>query len=203
VVKLDVREDERVGKVVHELRALVEEGGVVLVAFDDEGASVAEAETGSEVLCDASDEKRRREAGLAARGDFVDPGQHAGGGGLAVGSGDDQRFVTANEFVVDQARQRGEGDVLVEHKLDFRIAARDGVADNDEVRRRLQIGFRKWLGDGDAELAQKIGHGRIRGLVRAGDAVTLELQQPGERGHCGAADSDEVDVLLIGHFGER
>ena len=37
VVELDVGEDERVGKVVEEFGAFVEEGGVVLVAFDDEG----------------------------------------------------------------------------------------------------------------------------------------------------------------------
>ena len=33
--------------------------------------------------------------------------------------------------------------------------------------------------------------------------MALELQQPGERGHGGAADSDEVDVFLIGHYGGR
>ena len=47
VVELDVREDERVRKVVEEFGAFVEEGGVVLVAFDDEVARGAELEAGS------------------------------------------------------------------------------------------------------------------------------------------------------------
>ncbi len=120
-----------------------------------------------------------------------------------MSAGDDQRLVIANEFVVDHARQRGEGDVLVEHELDFRIAARNGVAHDNKIGWWLQIGCRERLGDGDAELPEQIGHRRIRRLIRAGDAVTLQLQQSGERGHGGAADSDEVDVLLIGHFEER
>ena len=36
VVEFDVRENERVGEVVEKFGAFVEEGGVVLVAFDDE-----------------------------------------------------------------------------------------------------------------------------------------------------------------------
>ena len=46
VVELDVGEDGGVGEVVQELGALVEEGGVVLVAFEDEGAGVG-ADAGS------------------------------------------------------------------------------------------------------------------------------------------------------------
>jgi hypothetical protein len=65
VVELDVGEDERVGKVVEELGALVEEGGVVLVAFDDEGARGAKLEAGAEVFRDAADEERRLERGIS------------------------------------------------------------------------------------------------------------------------------------------
>src|SRR5579859_4599016 len=47
VIKFDVGENERVRKVVQELGSLVEEGGVVLVAFNNEGAGGAELEARS------------------------------------------------------------------------------------------------------------------------------------------------------------
>ena len=62
VVEFDVREDQRVRKVVQKLGALVEEGGVVLVAFDDEGARGAQLKAGAEVFCHAADEERRFES---------------------------------------------------------------------------------------------------------------------------------------------
>ena len=40
VIKLDVRQNQRVGKVMHELRTLVEEGRIVLVSLEDEGPSL-------------------------------------------------------------------------------------------------------------------------------------------------------------------
>ncbi len=43
--------------------------------------------------------------------------------------------------------------------------------------------------------AELVGHGRVGGGVGAGDAVALGAEHAGERGHRGAADADEVDVL--------
>ena len=54
-------EDERVGKVVEEFWALIEEGSIVLVAFDDESARGPEMKAGAEVLRYASDEEGRLE----------------------------------------------------------------------------------------------------------------------------------------------
>ena len=143
VVELDVGEDERVGKVVEELRTLVEEGGVVLVAFDDEGARGAQLEAGAEVFCDAADEERRLERGILARGDLVNPRQHAGGGGFAVGSGDDERLAADEKLFAQQRGHRGEGNALVEDALDFRVAARERVADDDEIGRGTRGSIRR------------------------------------------------------------
>ena len=44
VVELDGGDEERVGVVVQELRTLVEERGIVLVALDDEPLAAADAE---------------------------------------------------------------------------------------------------------------------------------------------------------------
>ena len=50
-------------------------------------------------------------------------------------SGDDQDFFAAQEFVVQNLRQRAERNALVEDVLQFDVAARDGVADDDQVGR--------------------------------------------------------------------
>jgi hypothetical protein len=50
VVELDGRDDERARTVVQKLRGLVEEGRVVLVAFDDEVLSLPFAEAAVEII---------------------------------------------------------------------------------------------------------------------------------------------------------
>ena len=67
VIEFDVGEDQRVGKVVQKLRSLVEEGGVVFVAFDDEGARGPQLKAGAEVFRHAADEERRLERGIFLR----------------------------------------------------------------------------------------------------------------------------------------
>ncbi len=143
VVEFDVGEDERVRKVVEELGAFVEEGGVVLVALDDEGARGAELKAGAEVFRDAADEERGLERGIFARGNLVDPGQHAGGGGFAVGSGDDEGFAACEKLLAQQRGHGGEGNALVEDALDFGIAARERVADDDEIGRGIESSIRR------------------------------------------------------------
>ena len=201
VVELNVRENERCGKVMEEFRAFVEEGCIVLVALEDEVAGGAELKACAEVLRDAADEERRLKQWILARGHLVDPREHAGGGGLAVRSGDDKRFATGKEFFAQQCGHGCERNTLVEDALNFGIAARERVADDDEVGNRIEIRFAVWLADGNAERAKQIAHGRIGGLVGACDAVALELQQAGERGHGCAADTDEVNVARrCGHL---
>jgi hypothetical protein len=63
VIEFDSGEDDGVRKIMKKFRTFVEEGSVVFVAFEDEMLTRAEMETGSEVFSDASDEKRRIEAG--------------------------------------------------------------------------------------------------------------------------------------------
>ena len=41
-----------------------------------------------------------------------------------------------------------------------------------------KIGFGVWLEDGNAERAEQIAHGRIGGLVGAGDAMALSCSRP-------------------------
>ncbi len=75
--------------------------------------------------------------GVGAAGDFVDPGEHAGGGGLAVGAADDEALAVGEELVVDERGHGGHGDALVEDDFELGVAAGDGVADDDEVGARV------------------------------------------------------------------
>ena len=57
VIELDVREDQRIRKVMLKLRSLIEEGSIVFVAFDDECARGAKLEAGVEVFRNPADQK--------------------------------------------------------------------------------------------------------------------------------------------------
>ena len=57
VIEFDRGENDRVGKVVKELRSLVEESGVVFVAFEDEVLACSKLKAGAEIFGDAADQK--------------------------------------------------------------------------------------------------------------------------------------------------
>jgi len=52
---------------------------------------------------------------------------------------DDDRFTAFQEFFADESGHGGERDALIEDALHFRIAAGECVADDDEVRRRIEV----------------------------------------------------------------
>src|SRR5690606_9437789 len=79
VVVLDIRDRERSRPVVHELRALIEERGVVFVGFDDEILRAAEPRGNSEIRRNAADEKTGLEPRI-----IEDPRKHARRRRLAV-----------------------------------------------------------------------------------------------------------------------
>jgi hypothetical protein len=88
-------------------------------------------------------------------GRFEDPGKHGGGGGFAMRAGNHENFFAKQKFVMQNLRQRAEGDALVEHAFQFRIAARNRIADNDEVRPRIEVRGGERLGNGNAERFEK------------------------------------------------
>ena len=91
MVELDVVYDDEFGEVVNEFGALVEEGGVVFVPFEDEIFRVTEIGALTEVRWNSADEV----AGLKACG-FEYPGEYRGGGGFSVRAGDNE-IVSASE----------------------------------------------------------------------------------------------------------
>ena len=136
VIELDVVDDGDVGQVLQELRRLVEVGAVVLVAFDDERLALADAiarAVVAEVPRDAADEHRRIRAGRGQQ----PPGQRRRRG-LAVRAGDHDRVRVPQPLIANRFRQRRVANAAVEHGLELRVAARDGVADHDQIRGRVR-----------------------------------------------------------------
>ena len=102
---------------MQELRTFVEEGGVVLVAFEDEVLAFAEMKARAKIFGDATDQERWLQSSRVE-----DPRQHRCCRGLAVGSSNDQHFFTYEEFVVQQLRQRTERNALIEDVFQFHVA---------------------------------------------------------------------------------
>ncbi|MDR6234962.1 hypothetical protein QE440_002703 [Pseudomonas psychrotolerans] len=122
------------------------------------------------------------------------PGQHAGGGGLAMGPGHCQ-YPAALQHMLGQPLWAGDiGQTFVQHVFHRRIAARQGVADHHQVRRGVELRRVVALGQLDALGFQLGAHGRIDVGIGAGHAMAGFLGQHRERPHEGAADTEDVDV---------
>src|SRR4029453_1283474 len=101
MVKLDIAYDRDLRQVVHKLRTLVEICRVVFVAFNDEVIASSNSKTYAEVLGDAANQENWVKAALIQH-----PGGDARSRCLAMGPGDNQRAVAANEFFFDDFRLR-------------------------------------------------------------------------------------------------
>ncbi|SXN49574.1 Uncharacterised protein [Klebsiella pneumoniae] len=134
VVELKVVEDQRPRAVVNKLGALVEEGAVIFVGFNDEERAVAQARGDVEIARNAANHEPR----FIAAG-FKDPGRHAGSGGFAVGPGDGQHPAIAQHEVVQPLRAGHIGNIIFQHRFNARVAASHGVTDNHQVRPGLQL----------------------------------------------------------------
>src|ERR1700720_3882607 len=96
--------------VVKELWAAIEKCGLVLVTLDDEFFSAAQSVASVvEIRNHAANEKIR-----APTGDMKNPGEHGGSGRLAMGPGDDDRGVAADEIVLEKLRHGTVRNFLIE-----------------------------------------------------------------------------------------
>jgi hypothetical protein len=131
---------------MQKLRTLVEERSVIFVAFEDEVFAVAEPEAATKVFGDASDQEGRLQTcGLE------DPSKHRGCRRLAVGTGHYEHVFADEELIVQNLWQRTERNALVENQFEFDVAARERVANNNQIRPRIQVRLGKGLGKGDSE----------------------------------------------------
>jgi hypothetical protein len=76
---------------------------------------------------------------------------------------------------MDHLRHGDKGNALIEQVLKLRIAARNCIADYNQVGCRREIAFAERLQHGNAERLQKSGHRRISGGIRAPHFETAQL----------------------------
>ncbi len=106
---------------------------------------------------------------------------------------DDERAFAADEKFPEQLRQRAVTQPVVEHELGLGIAARNGVADDDEVGIVRQVALVVTVHHGDFFGGEERRHWLINILIRAGDGKTLVVHRGGGGRHRGAADAGEMD----------
>ena len=181
------------GQVVDELRPLVEEGGVVLVALDHEVPAARQPVAAPEVHRHAADQERRVEPGPVQQ-----EGEQARGRRLAVRPRDHERRPGPEELLGEERGQAREALAPVEHRLHLGVASRERVADHHEVgvRGHVRLGPRRE--DRDAQRLELRRHRRVDVLVGARHLVALLAQEPGERRHGRPADGRQVDLHSTG-----
>ena len=117
-----------------------------------------------------------------------------GGCGFAVRAADhERRFVTQEK--VGQRLGHGEiGQGQTPKLYGFRVYGPHHIADNHQIRLRVQVLGQKALLHRNVQAGQKIRHGRIDILIRARDVEAPGLEHPGQGGHGRAADADQVNM---------
>ena len=198
VVELDARDERGARSVVEELRPLVEEGGVVLVALDGEGVARAGARRALEVGHAPADQ----EAGVLSGG-FEEPGDEGRRRRLAVRAGDDDAPLLRKDQRAEELGERAVEQLGGEERYGLLVVGADDVADDDEVRRAAAAGSGEVLRvvadhHVDPERREVVAHRRVDARVGAGDLEPGVHQHAGERGHGGAADAHDVNAVRRG-----
>ena len=192
MVHLDIVDDDHFRQVMEELGALVEEGGVVLIALQYAECRIGEPAAATQVAGDAAN----HEAGVEPVG-FQHPGQHGGGGCLAVGSGHDQVALAPEKEFLHGFRQTHVAQAGVEHCFHFNVAAAHGVADDHHVGVCRDVGGVVALENLNALILEESGHGRVDIGIGAGYHVALSCHGRCNGPHGGATYSEKVNVFHI------
>ncbi len=116
--------------VVNELRALVEERGVVFVCLDDEEWVAAQARTRAEVRRHTTNEKTGIETG-----GLQQPRKDGGRCRLAMRAGHAQHPAIAQHLRCEPFRPGNIGNAAFEQCLDDRLPAHHHVAHHDDIGR--------------------------------------------------------------------
>ena len=199
MIEFDRSENDGVGKVVQEFRTLVEEGGVVLVAFEDEVLALAEMKARSEIFSNAADQER----GIAVQRDERSR--------RASTLSSSCRAFRRRPILLSRARNSSCSNCGSEQNgmRWSRMCSSSALPREMALPTTTKSGFgsRFFASNGWAtgmpRSREKIRHRRIGGGVGTGDAVSALLEHSGQRGHGGAADADQVDVFCIDSYYEN
>ena len=108
--------------------------------------------------------------------------------------GDDDGMAIPEELVPNPFGQRAVALPSGQHRLEFDVAARDGVTDYHHVCRRVDVRRVVSLEHLDVLGPQEVAHRRIDAGIRAGDAMAAPLQHRGKRRHRRAGHANQVNV---------
>ena len=111
-----------------------------------------------------------------------------------MGAGDAQHPFSLQDMLGQPLRPGNVGQALVEYRFKQRIAARNGVADDENVRCQRQLADVETFDEIDAGGAQLVAHRWIDIGIAAGDLVAGGHRQLGDAAHEGAADSQNMNV---------
>ena len=193
MVKFNIIENDEFGEVVEELASFIGEGSVVLVSFENpEGAGAVVASAG-EVEGNSADEPAGMETCF-----FKKESEHGGGGGLAMGAGDDEIARVVEEPTAEEFREGDKRNAVGEDGFELGVSTGEGVADDGEVGFRGKILFGVAFVEDDTSIAEKIGHGRIDSLIGSGDLETQFAEHCGDGTHATSCDSKEVEMFKLG-----
>ena len=146
----------------------------------------------AKIFGDATNEESRLLAG-----GMKNPREHRSGRGLAVSAADDDGMFAGKKNFFENFRHRAVRNFAFERFFEFGIAARDDVANDDQIRRRREMRRVEGWKIRNAEAVQQRGRRRIDTGVGAGDAEAVFAQHSGERRHGRASDADDVNMFLV------
>ena len=193
MIELQVVQYRSAGAVMNELRALVEEGGVVLVSLYDEERRAGEAGRNREIQWHAADQEPGEAACL-----LQDPRQHGCDGGLSMGACHGQ-YMPAAEYLLGQPlRPRNIPLSVVENCFHQGVAARDDVADDPSIGPQRQLPRVEAFGKLDAERRELLAHRRIDVGIAAGNTVSRGLGDGGKAAHERAANAEDMKMRRHG-----
>src|SRR6267143_6708809 len=192
-IELQVVQYCSAGAVVNELRALVKEGGVVLISLYDEERRAGKPGRSREIQRYAADQESGGTAGL-----IQDPRQHGGDGGLSMGAGHCQDMPAAEYMLGQPLGPRNIPLPAVENCFHQGIAARDDVADDPNVGAQRELLLVEALGKLDAERRKLLAHRRIDVGIAAGNAVSRGLGDDSNAAHKRAANAENVKMRRHG-----
>jgi hypothetical protein len=155
MVVFEIVDDLNVRMIGHEFGALVEKSGVIFVGFQYEWPTTG-ARGNIEIQRHTTDQITRLQAGL-----LQDPGQHGGGRGFAVGAGHCYHLSMLQKLLTQPLWARNIGQLVIEDVFNRRITTTQCIADDDQIRGRLQLLWLIALNQVNAQRCQLLAHGRI------------------------------------------
>ncbi|MNE52320.1 hypothetical protein D3C80_1469860 [compost metagenome] len=170
----------------------MQEAGIAFVCFGDQVAAGAQLGIGTGSGQAATDDEGRVQAtGGEHRG------QQAGGGGLAMGTGDRDAVAVAHQLG-EHLGPRHHRNASLKRRGHFRVGGIDGAGHHQHIGAGGVLGT---VTDEDLRTEGFQTLGNRRGLeVGARHLVTQVQQHFGNTAHAHTADTDEVDATDTAHF---